>query len=144
VNSSAHASRSRVSRITYATNPRLDESALIALLASAWGGPPDPAYPRVLAHSLLFVAAFDAERLVGFANVATDGGVHAFLLDPTVDPDFQRQGIGTALVRLAARESVTLGCEWLHVDYEAHLAPFYAAAGFKATAAGIMRLERVV
>jgi ribosomal protein S18 acetylase RimI-like enzyme len=81
-------------------------------------------------------------RLIGFANVATDGGRHAFLLDPTVDPGYQRQGIGTSLVRLAAAEARARGCEWLHVDYEPQLAHFYRAAGFRATSAGVMHLDR--
>jgi hypothetical protein len=38
----------------------------------------------------------------------------------------------------AAREA---GCEWLHVDYEASLTPFYEACGFVPTAAGLIRLR---
>lgn len=71
-------------------------------------------------RSLTWVTAFDGETLVGFVNVAWDGGVHAFLLDTTVHPDWGGRCIDTALVRLAevaAREHGAL--EWLHVDYEA-------------------------
>jgi ribosomal protein S18 acetylase RimI-like enzyme len=129
--------------VTYAIDPPIAESTLNALFARARGGDADaaPGYGRVLARSLLFVAAFVGERLVGFANVATDGGVHAFLLDPTVDPEFQRQGIGTELVRMAAREAMARGCEWLHVDYEPQLEPFYRGAGFRPTSAGVMHLD---
>jgi predicted N-acetyltransferase YhbS len=128
--------------VTYKVSPPLVESRLHTLLARASGREVDTTYTRMLARSLVFVAAFDGERLIGFVNVATDGGLHAFLLDPTVDPDFQRQGIGTHLVRLAASEARARGCEWLHVDYEPQLAPFYSAAGFRPTAAGVMRLDR--
>ena len=58
-----------------------------------------------------------------------------FILDTTVHGDFQRRGIGTELVRLAAEQAKAAGCEWLHVDYEPELEPFYAQAGFKPTAA---------
>jgi hypothetical protein len=34
------------------------------------------------------------------------------------------------------------GCEWLHVDYEPRLAAFYQQAGFIASAAGVMHLDR--
>jgi ribosomal protein S18 acetylase RimI-like enzyme len=127
--------------VTYAVDPPIAEPALNELFSRAWGGPAHASYARVLARSLVYVAAFVGDQLVGFANVATDGGVHAFILDPTVDPEFQRRGIGTALVQLAARESGVRGCEWLHVDYELHLAPFYSAAGFRSTTAGVMRLD---
>ena len=120
------------------------ESALNALFARAWDCHRDRAYAPILARSLLYVTGSIGDRLVGFANVATDGGAHAFLLDPTVDREFQRQGIGTALVQLAAREAKGRGCEWFHVDYEPHLAPFYTAAGFRPTTAGIMHLDRTV
>jgi hypothetical protein len=32
--------------------------------------------------------------------------------------------------------------QWLHVDYEPHLAPFYRALGFRHTEAGLLRLAR--
>jgi predicted N-acetyltransferase YhbS len=74
-------------------------------------------------------------------NVAWDGGDHAFLLDPTTRGDLQRSGIGTQLVRLATAEAKRAGCEWLHVDYEDRLAPFYeGACGFRPTAASLIHL----
>lgn len=81
-----------------------------------------------------------AGRLVGFINVATDGGVHAFLLDTTVHPNFQRQGIGTRLVTIATARARDRGMVWLHVDFEPHLAGFYRGCGFSPTGAGLLRL----
>ena len=79
--------------------------------------------------------------LIGFVNVAWDGGDHAFLLDTKTDPSHQRRGIGTALVAMAARRSREAGCEWLHVDFEAELRPFYLdACGFRRTDAGLVHL----
>jgi GNAT superfamily N-acetyltransferase len=96
---------------------------------------------RLERHSLLWVSAEDAGRLVGFANVIGDGGRHAVLLDVVVDPAHQRQGIGTRMVESAASTAREAGCEWLHVDYEAGLADFYLrACGFDRTAAGLRRL----
>ena len=96
---------------------------------------------RLRRHSLLWVSAEDAGRLVGFANVIGDGGRHAVLLDVLVDPAHQRRGIGTRLVELAAEAAREAGCDWLHVDFEAALADFYLqACGFDGTAAGLRRL----
>ena len=79
--------------------------------------------------------------LVGFVNVAWDGGDHAFLLDTKVAGEHQRQGIGTALVGHAVGHATAAGCEWLHVDFEEHLAAFYFdACGFRPTPAGLIHL----
>jgi ribosomal protein S18 acetylase RimI-like enzyme len=81
-------------------------------------------------------------RLVGFVNACWDGGVHAFLLDTVVDPDYQRRGIGRLLVRTLVADATAAGCEWLHVDYEPHLHNFYRdSCGFRATEAGLLRLN---
>lgn len=80
-------------------------------------------------------------RLVGFVNVAWDGGDHAFLVDTKTQGDWQHRGVGTEVVRRAAQHAKAAGCEWLHVDYEPDLAPFYLeACGFRPTDAGLIHL----
>ena len=38
-------------------------------------------------------------------------------------------------------ETTAAGCDWLHVDYEPHLAAFYTeACGFSSTSAGLRTL----
>ena len=98
-------------------------------------------WERVLARSLCWVTAHQAGRLIGFVNVAWDGGMRAFLLDTAVHPEYGRQGLGTALVRRAAQEAARLGAGWLHVDYEPHLEGFYRGCGFGDTRAGLLRLN---
>ncbi|RYE78152.1 MAG: N-acetyltransferase, partial [Myxococcales bacterium] len=93
---------------------------------------------------LVHACAYSEDRLVGYVNVAWDGGVHAFLLDTTVDPDFQRRGIARELVRRVTVEARTRGADWLHVDYEPHLASFYQSCGFRPTVAGLIDLTRAV
>ena len=82
-----------------------------------------------------------ARAVIGFVNVAWDGGDHAFLLDTKTHSMFQHKGIGTRLVEVAARHAKTAGCEWLHVDFEPNLEPFYLdACGFRPTPAGLIHL----
>jgi len=96
---------------------------------------------QVRRHSLGWVCARDADRLVGFVNVAWDGGVHAFVLDTLVPVRARRRGIGVELVKVAEREARAAGCEWLHVDFEDHLRAFYFdACGFAPTNAGLIEL----
>jgi GNAT superfamily N-acetyltransferase len=93
-------------------------------------------------HSLGWVVARDASRLVGFVNVAWDGSAHAFIVDTMVAEDSRRGGIGTALMDLVRAECRNAGCEWLHVDFEKELGPFYfEACHFNATSAGLLRLR---
>ena len=96
---------------------------------------------QVQQHSLGWVCARDGGRLVGFVNVAWDGGVHAFVLDTIVRAGAARQGIGTELVAVSVAESRAAGCEWLHVDFDDHLREFYFdACGFEPTNAGLIKL----
>jgi GNAT superfamily N-acetyltransferase len=93
-------------------------------------------------HSLGWVTARDAGRLVGFVNVVWDGLVHAWLQDTMVDPGDHRRGIGKQLVAEAVAGSRAAGCEWLHVDFDDDLRRFYVdACGFTPTNAGLIELR---
>lgn len=122
-------------------NPDLSDARLNGLFTAVWPDHEPREYGPVLARSLGYCGAFAGGALVGYVNVAWDGGEHAFLLDPTVHPDHRRRGIGLALVRRATGLAAEAGAKWLHVDYEPHLARFYAAAGFRHTEAGLLRLR---
>jgi ribosomal protein S18 acetylase RimI-like enzyme len=80
---------------------------------------------HILDRSLAYICAFPGERLVGFVNLAWDGGIHAFILDTTVHPDMRRLGIGSELLKHATAVAHKQGIEWLHVDFEPHLTSFY-------------------
>lgn len=97
---------------------------------------------RVERHSLGWVVASDATGLVGFANVVWDGGVHTWLQDVVVASRSRRQGVATALVKVAKEQSAAAGCEWLHVDFDdKHEALYIDACGFVPTAAGLIELS---
>lgn len=86
------------------------------------------------------VVAYADDELIGFVRLAWDGGVHSFLLEPTVCPNFRRRGIGRSLVECAVAVARDRGMEWVHVDYEPHLREFYRACGFTPTNAGLIHL----
>jgi len=132
---------SRMPAILYKTSPGITNNALNSLFMASWPDHHDTDFQPVLNHSLLYVCAYDADQLIGFVNVAWDGGIHAFLLDTTVHPDYRHQGIGVQLVRQAAALAQAKGMHWLHVDYESHLSHFYQECGFEPTEAGLIRLN---
>ncbi len=116
----------------------------VVALVDSYGGRSEPGWwDRVRPHSLGWVTARTDGSLLGFVNVAWDGGDHAFLLDTKVHPAHRRRGIGTRLVRLAIVEAKRAGCEWIEVDFDdaEGLGSFYFdVCGFRPTAAGLVHL----
>ena len=105
------------------------------VLAEDWWG-------QVNRHSLGWVCLRRSGRLIGFLNVAWDGGVHAFLLDAMVARDERRQGHAAFMVAAAASRAKARGCEWLHADFEPRLKGLYVGkCGFRSTDAGLIALR---
>ncbi|WP_435828329.1 GNAT family N-acetyltransferase [Saccharopolyspora shandongensis] len=132
----------RAVEIDYRWRAEASDDELVSLTLSH-GGTAEPGWwERVRAHSLGWVTArLPGGALIGFVNVAWDGGDHAFLLDTKVRPDHQHRGVGTELVRRAAQSARRAGCTWLHVDFEPPLRGFYFdACGFRPTDAGLILL----
>lgn len=128
-------------QISYRTSPPVTNLALNQLFDAAWEKHSARDFGSVIERSLAYICAFDGEQLIGFVNLAWDGGVHAFLLDTTVHPDYQRRGIGRTLVERAVLVARACSIHWLHVDFEPHLTDFYRGCGFVHTEAGLMRLD---
>ncbi len=126
--------------VSFAADGEVANDALNALFAVSWPRHSWRDFAPILSRSLAWVCAYHSERLIGFVYLAWDGGVHAFLLEPTVHPDWRRRGIGSRLVALVVEATRERGVEWVHVDYEPRLAAFYAGCGFRPTKAGVMRV----
>lgn len=126
--------------IDIVTDPFPSEAAMRQLWLSAWGDAGPESFEPVLKRSLVHVGAFDGKVLIGFVNVAWDGGVHAFILDTSVHAHYQRQGIALRLLERASEVARERGAVWLHVDFEPRLEGLYRRAGFGPTAAGLKRL----
>jgi GNAT superfamily N-acetyltransferase len=128
--------------VDYRVNPSLANAELDRLYGASWPNhqPPYDFQPE-LEHALAYVGAYVGGELIGFVRLAWDGSVHAFLLEPTVRPDYRRRGIGRSLVERAVAVARERGLEWVHVDYEPHLREFYGACGFRPTDAGLIHLR---
>ena len=132
--------------IEYSWRGSFTNAEVNALHAEGFGHPvlDDDWQSQLTRHSLGWVTARSPDgQLAGFVNVAWDGGVHAFLLDTLVASAARHAGIGTTLVGLAADGAREAGCEWLHVDFEDPLLPFYFdSCDFTPTTAGLIALHR--
>jgi GNAT superfamily N-acetyltransferase len=129
--------------LVYSWRDPITDDEMVELVDSHGGRSEAGWWDQVWPHSLGWVTARTTEgRLVGFVNVAWDGADHAFLIDTKSRGDWHRRGVGTEVVRRAARHAKAAGCEWLHVDFEPDLAPFYLdACGFRPTDAGLIHLH---
>ncbi len=123
-------------------NPELSDGVLNELFDAAWPNHRSRTFAPILRRSLVYVGAFAVDRLVGFVNVAWDGGIHGFILDTTVHPSHRCQGLVLALLEEAAHAAFELKMEWLHVDFEAELEPLYRKAGYVHTEAGLLAPSR--
>ena len=130
--------------LEYSWRGVFESHELNALHAEGFGYPlaDDDWRGQVDRHSLGWVCARHAGDLVGWVNVAWDGGAHAFILDTVVATALRRHGIGSRLVHVAIAQARAAGCEWLHVDFDDELTAFYVeACGFRRTPAGLIALR---
>ena len=128
------------STLIYRVNASPANEELNVLFNAAWPEHTWRDFQPVLSRSLAFVCSYHEEKLVGFVNLAWDGGEHSFILDTLVHPMFRRRGIGRELVKRAVGEAESHGLKWVHVDFEPHLQKFYDECGFRSTLAGLIRL----
>ncbi len=102
------------SNVEYSWRGAFHNEELNALHAQAFGHSPvnDDWVGQVGRHSLGWVSARHGDELIGWVNVAWDGGVHAFIVDTIVDKRARHRGIGSRLVADAAEQAPP---RWLRV-----------------------------
>jgi N-acetylglutamate synthase-like GNAT family acetyltransferase len=90
--------------LDYAVSAAVSPDELSGLLQDAAGSRYSPReLQRLIDGSTAYVTARDAQsggRLVGFGRVLSDGAVVAYINNMAVSPDYQRRGVGQAILRL--------------------------------------------
>ncbi|MCP1638429.1 GNAT family N-acetyltransferase [Streptococcus gallinaceus] len=84
-----------------------------------------------LERSLLTIAVFDQERLVGLLRAVGDGASILFIQDLLVLPAYQRQGIGRQLVQACLANYPEVYQVHLLTDQTEKTATFYQSLGFQ-------------
>ena len=82
-------------------------------------------------RSLLCLAAYEGDRLVGLLRAVGDGRTVVLLQDILVSPAFQRQGVGRALIEAALDRFKAVRQVLLLTDDSPGTTAFYEALGFK-------------
>ena len=86
---------------------------------------------RGYAHSLLVLAAYEKDKLLGILRAVGDGFTIVFMQDSLVYPDRQRQGIGTALLKALLERYPQVRQIELTTDNTPKTMAFYQSMGFQ-------------
>lgn len=111
-----------------------NEAEILRLYASVgWTAYTD--HPAVLRkgfeNSMLTLAAYEGEKLVGIIRTVGDGHTIVFVQDILVLPEYQRKGVGTALLQaILDRYSHVRQIE-LATDNTEETIAFYRSMGFR-------------
>lgn len=81
-------------------------------------------------HSLKIYGAYSGEELIGIIRVVGDGFSVVFIQDLLVFPEYQRQGIGTALLKKIMEEYNDVYQLHLLTDNTEKTVAFYKNLGF--------------
>ncbi len=81
-------------------------------------------------NSLLTLAAYDGDRLLGVIRTVGDGYTIVYIQDILVFPEYQRKGIGTALMKEVLERFKAVRQIVLTTDNTPKTIGFYEAQGF--------------
>ncbi len=85
----------------------LQASAFLSFVRKVWPGDYDPERTQAALDRTLNITAWDGGTLVGCLRILTDGYFFGTITEILVLPEYQRQGIGGRLLRLAAQHTPT-------------------------------------
>lgn len=92
-------------------------------------------YPEVLcegfARSLVILGAYEGEKLLGILRAVGDGVTIVFVQDLLVLPEYQRKGIGSALLRTLLDRYAQVRQVELATDNDPKTIAFYKTLGFR-------------
>lgn len=112
----------------YRVNDRaLEAASFLALVGKIWQGDYDAEQARDALSRTYNITAYDGAQLVGCLRILTDGHYFGTITELLVLPAYQRQGIGSKLLRLAQAHTPTM----LYFGAQPGLEAFYEKNGCK-------------
>lgn len=110
-----------------------NNTEIVALYSSVgWTAYTDhpEALKRGFEKSLLTLAAYEGEQLLGLVRTVGDGETVVFIQDLLVIPEHQRKGIGTALLNAVLKRYAHVRQIELATDNTEKTKAFYRSCGF--------------
>ncbi|MCM3171957.1 GNAT family N-acetyltransferase [Paenibacillus sp. MER 99-2] len=83
----------------------------------------------------------EQDELIAFGYISGMGLQHGYMEDIIVHPQYQRMGIGQALVTGLLQEAERIGIEIVTLTYDAKHHSFYSDCGFVPCSGGLWRKE---
>ena len=94
--------------IKYTVNDQeLNVSDFIPFVSQIWPGEYDAGKTQAALSKTLNITAYDGKTLVGCLRILTDGYFFGTITELLVLPAYQKQGIGSSLLRLAGDNTPT-------------------------------------
>ena len=87
-------------------------------------------YADSLRGSWACVAAYDGDRLVGFARAISDGKLHAFITEMIVAPEYQGRRLGEELIKRLVERCHAAGITDIQLFCAKGKSGFYLKNGF--------------
>ena len=110
------------------------EDEILGLYASvgwtAYTGDPET-LKNGFAHSLLVLAAYENEQLLGIVRAVGDGNTIVFIQDILVSKEYQRGGVGSALLKAVSERYPHVRQFELVTDNTEQTIAFYRSMGFR-------------
>lgn len=104
---------------------QLDASVFIPFVNEVWPGDYDPDKTQAALSKTLNISAYDGGLLVGCLRILSDGYYFGTITELLVLPKYQKQGIGSRLLRLARENAPTM----LYFGAQPRAEPFYEKNG---------------
>lgn len=86
----------------------LQTAVFLSFVNSIWPGTYDMAKTQIALSKTLNITAYDGEKLVGCLRILSDGYYFGTITELLVLPAYQKQGIGSTLLRLAKEHTPTM------------------------------------
>ena len=135
-------STNRSSRLVFSTERDIDLYELEELCdAVGWSRRPLRKVKKALQYSFLVVSMWEvrgnSRRIVGFARATSDHAFNATIWDVVVHPDFQKQGLGKAMMKYMIKKLRSEEISNITLFADPHVVQFYGGLGFMADPEGI-------
>ncbi|AFZ37922.1 GCN5-related N-acetyltransferase [Stanieria cyanosphaera PCC 7437] len=130
------------SRIVFSTERDLDLYELEELCDRVgWARRPLRKVKKAIQHSFLVVSMWEIKgkkkRLIGFARATSDCAFNATIWDVVVDPDFQSQGLGKAMMKYTIKKLRSADISNITLFADPQVVNFYRRLGFMVDPEGI-------
>jgi ribosomal protein S18 acetylase RimI-like enzyme len=129
-------------QICFSTERNIDLYELEELCDSVgWSRRPLRKVKKALEHSFLVVTMWEVRgvnrRLIGFSRATSDHAFNATVWDVVVHPDFQKSGLGKALMQYLIRKLRREDISNITLFADPHVVDFYRNLGFMPDPEGI-------